>query len=482
MVAIRWPLSTSPGERPQESAGRIVNAYAEPRGEDLGPIWRRAPGLLPFLETEETVFRGAIVMPGVIYAGFTDTIVAIEQGAVSDGITYLVSDHGAMSGTDKLFFARNNNSVPDVVVVGTDGPFVITSGAVSSYPDPDVGSPNAVGFLAGYFFFTYGDGKCRTSGINTTAINSNDLATAEQHPDGLLRPVPFRSSMLLCGARTIEVWSNSGNPEGFPFSYAHTIPAGLLNPHAISGGAASDEFAEYLMWVADDSTVRRLDGWEATKVSPPWLDRLIAAQQDPNVFETCVYTSEGHKFWQLSCPDWTAVFDFNTQKWHERNSYLQKRSRITQSFPIRGAFPNVSKWLCGDMLSGDLLEISGDALDEAGQPLTVLAESLEVKNFPNRIQVSRADFDFVTGVGIATGQDPIQTDPVVNISWSDDGGVTWSKPLIRNLGRQQRATRRVTVLNTGLSGPQGRRWRWWISDPVDVMFMGGDQSQAVRGK
>jgi len=60
--------------------------------------------------------------------------------------------------------------------------------------------------------------------------------------------------------------------------------------------------------------------------------------------------------------------------------------------------------------------------------------------------------------------------------------VNWSRPLIRKLGRQQLATQRVSVLNTGLSGPQGRRWRIEVSSSVDVMFFGADQSADVRAK
>lgn len=479
MATIPWPLSTSPAERPQESSGRIINGFVEPRGENAGPCWKRAPGLRRFVETSESVFRGAISMPGVVYAGFEDVIVSIEQGATSDGLAWMVSTHDTLSGSDKLFFARNNNSSPDIVAVGSAGPFVITSVGVSGYPDVDVGSPNAVAFLAGYFFFTYGDGKCRTSGINTTDINPVDVATAEQHPDGLLRPVPFRGYMLLCGARSIEVWQNSGNAEGFPFSWSHTIPAGLVSQHAIAGG--TDEFSEALMWVADDSTVRRLDGYTPTKVSPPVLDRLIEALGDKTVLEACVYTSGGHKFWQLSCPDWTWVFDFNTEKWAERASYLQKRSRITQAFPIGGSFPGVSKWLCGDVLSGNLLEIAFGVHTEDGEPFPFVMESGEVKKFPAYTQVSRADFDFATGVGIATGRDPVQTEPTVNISWSNDGGANWLNPLLRNLGRQQNAARQITVRNTGMTKAAGRRWRIEVADPVDVVFFGAVQSEEVRG-
>ncbi len=35
-------------------------------------------------------------------------------------------------------------------------------------------------------------------------------------------------------------------------------------------------------------------------------------------------------------------------------------------------------------------------------------------------------FDFAVGVGNAPGQDPIETDPSVEISYSDDGGYTWN--------------------------------------------------------
>ena len=117
---------------------------------------------------------------------------------------------------------------------------------------------------------------------------------------------------------------------------------------------------------------------------------------------------------------------------------------------------------------------------EDGQPLRFMMESGEVKKFPANVQVGRADFDFVTGVGIATGSDPMQTDPTVNISWSKDGGVKWGKPVLRKLGRQQNASKRVTVLNCGLSGVQGRRWRIEVSDPVDVSFFGATQSEEAR--
>jgi hypothetical protein len=106
-------------------------------------------------------------------------------------------------------------------------------------------------------------------------------------------------------------------------------------------------------------------------------------------------------------------------------------------------------------------------------------ESGPVLNFPNRTRVARADFNFVTGVGIATGQDPIATDPGVGISWSNDGGITWGNEFVRKLGRQAE-TSRIIMLRSGMTGNTGRRWRLKVSDPIYAAFLGATQDTALR--
>jgi hypothetical protein len=46
-VPVPWPVSSDPGLRPQEGTGRLINVYAEPKG-DGAPLWRRAPGAKVF--------------------------------------------------------------------------------------------------------------------------------------------------------------------------------------------------------------------------------------------------------------------------------------------------------------------------------------------------------------------------------------------------------------------------------------------------
>ena len=469
MVAIPFPLTSMPGTRPQESAGRLINARAEPLGEGARAQARRVrvPGLATFATSSQTGFRGHIVVGPTLFAAFAGKV---YKGTAAGGALILVDD---LDGMLPVFFARNNKKpTPDCVVVTEDGAFIVSESAVDDYNDNDLPQPNGVCFLDGYFFFTTADGRCFASGLNATTINALDFVTAEGKSDGLLRPVPFGGTLFLCGTSSIEPWTNTANPTGFPFSRAAVIPRGLLAATAITG--FEDGFGFGLVFVGNDCGVHRMNGYAPEKISPPDLDRLIEQLADKSTLEMSSYVTNGHPMVALSSPDWTWEFDLNTLKWNERASYQQKRWR--GKFAIN-AF---DKWLVGDELSGNILQITAESYKEVSDPLLYRVESGPVQQFPNRIQVARADFDFVTGVGIATGSDPNETDPSVAISWSDDGGVKWSVPLIRRLGRQANARQRVTVLNTGLSGPQGRRWRIDVSDPVYVSLIGGEQSADVR--
>ena len=88
-----------------------------------------------------------------------------------------------------------------------------------------------------------------------------------------------------------------------------------------------------------------------------------------------------------------------------------------------------------------------------------------------------------TSGGVATDltSPPNAVAPVVAISMSKDGGLSWGNPLIRALGPQGKALRqRASVKHMGLSGAMGDKWRLDITDPVYRGFMGGTQSSDPR--
>jgi hypothetical protein len=414
-------------------------------------------------------FRGGLLVANTLYAAWTDELYTVN----ASGERTLF---GSLSGSDKIFIARNNAATPNVAIVTQAGAFELSGGSIISYSDGDVGSPSCVCGHLGYFIFGYGDGDLLASGLNSVAINTLDSARTESNPDGVENIISYDGQLFVFGKATIEVWGDPTNPSGFPLSrIGYNIRPGLKTPHTVSGW--EPEFGNSFIYVGSDNTVRQLVGYEPNKISPPDLDDLIADVAFPDTqLDSLCYVTRGHAFWQLNGPTWSWVYNVNNQSWHERKSYLSDKSTLTRSIP---AF---DKWLVGDTTETDLYRFDHDLQQEAGSPIIAQMESVGEKAWPNRLRVPRADFDFTVGIGESTGQDPIETDPTVAIEWSDDGGRTWSTPWNRKLGRQAISQKRVTVLNTGLTGPMGRKWRWTISDPVHVGFMGSAMDVELRNK
>lgn len=473
MAHIPFPLSNAPGRVPIEASGRLLNCYAEPLG-DAAPkvgatraVWRRCAGLTQFKSTANSGFRGGILVGSTLYAGWSGAV----KKYLSDGSETSV---GSLSGTKRLFWARNNKTpTPDLVAVDPDnGAFTVASGSVSSFADSDLPQPNSVCSQDGYLFFTIGDGRVFSTDLNDVSVNSLNFARMEGKADVNLRCIGWAGHLFVFGERHTEVWYDAGNATAFPYSRTTVIQRGLAGRYAVAG--QEDGFGVALLWVADDNTVVMLNGYDTTKVSPPDLDRLIQAVTNKDDLEAYVYTEGGHSWWGLSTPSWTWEFNLVSKKWNERQSYGETRWRGTQPVYAFG------KWITGDTLTGDLLYVDSTAQTENSDPLVFQIESGPVQGFPYRQFVARADFDFAPGVGIATGFDPIQTDPVVEISYARDGGSNWSLPRICKLGQQDRTKLRVKALRAGLSGVQGHRWRLRISDPVYAGLLGGEQTQELR--
>jgi hypothetical protein len=467
---IPFPVKTAPGAKPQEGGGRIINGYVDQLG-DQAPnttVIRRGPGLVNFGTSTRSGYRGSILVNGVLYAAFSGKL---ESWSSAGGASTSI---GNLNGTKRGFFAANNNTTPDKVFVDPDGNIAVftPSSVTNSYPDGDLPSVNSVDFLDGYLVFTTGDGRAFATDLNSTSVNALSFGKAEAKPDGLLRVVAWGGRLLFFGNESTEVWTDAATVP-FPFARNNVIPRGLAGPYCVSG--YEDGFARGPIFVGDDNCVYALEGYTPTKVSTPDIDGLIEQVSDKTTLEATSFMARGHAFWQLSCPAWSWVLDISTSQWFEANSYQVTRSRRA------GAVSAFEMWLTGDTETGNLQQIVTSANDEIGSPLRLRIESGPVKAFAAGTIVGRADFYFVTGVGIATGRDPDQTDPDVEISWSDDGGNTWSNPILRKLGRQSESRQVISlVCCTGRTQWQGRRWRLDISSAVYAGFLYGTMSDDPR--
>jgi hypothetical protein len=469
MVDVPFPLLNAPGRLPQAAGGRLINCYPETLPATAGKPYAywRVPGLRPWGTSSGANFRGALLVNNLIYAVIDNTVWTFPAaGGAGTALT-----GASVLGTEPVTMARNNKPIPDIVIVapGNGGYLVNASNVVASYPAGAggliLGSPNAVGFLKGAFIFSYGDGHAQASDINQTNINSLNNATAESKPDTLYRPIPLGGQLLLCGSNTIEVWGGQ-NDTGFLFSYISTIARGIVGINAIAGH--DDGFGKGIFLVGDDFKVSTLQGYTPVPISTPDVDLMIEAEPDKTKITVSVYVSQGHGIVVVQGPNWCWEYDTTLQSWHQRKSHLQQYWRGL--FPLQ-AF---GLWVCGDRKSGNLAVIDGLTSSEFGDPLLITIETGPLGAFPNKIRINGIELYLTKGVGVATGVDPLQTDPDISISISRDGGQTWSNPRVVKIGRQSLTDGRVRSAIWGQAQNQGVRWRLRESAPLSFSFMGAD--------
>lgn len=477
LVGISFPIVSAKGQATQENGGRLVNAIIErlADGARNQVVWRRAPGLRELFDVlSSSRCRGYIFVGVTLLAVIGSRVWAITYSAGA----FSKVDLGSVPGTRPVTIARNNKQpVADVVMVDPDnGAFnLFTDSAPTPFADSDLPQPNSCFGVDGYIGFTIGDGRCFNTELNSLSVSALSYITAEFRADGLTRGVPFGNSIILQGAGTTEFWYNAGNASGSPFSRQTTRTVGLIGVAAIAGH--EDGFTDHLAAVASDCIVYRIEGYNFTRISTHDVERDIQAltQEQRAELEACVFMRAGHAYWCLSSARWTWVYDITTQSWHERMSYGLTGSRIRQSVYAFG------RWIVGDLNTGKSFEVDDTYYREGADPFVLELLSIQGSAFPSPMTIDYAAFDLVAGTGVAAGEAPIQTDPVVEISFSDDAGARFSNPVRRKLGKQGETRTRVTINGAGTTGQKGRQWRLRVSDPVYFGCLGGQMDARKQG-
>lgn len=466
-------MITLPGQKMNASGGRLINCYPEPLGATAGmpnAYWR-VPGLDIWGTAPSGKYRGGIYSQGTFYAIFGDTVYSYGGAGAGTALT------GSIGGSKFCWLAVNQAATPDIAIVSPGiGAYTFPAGTttINAYPGGVVGTPNSVVFLDGFFIFTYGDGTTRASDINATNINALNFATAQSKPDTLYRPLPMPSGqLLLCGSNTMEVWGAPINPTGYPFSYISTIYRGIPGPSAIAG--AEDGWGKGIFFVGDDHKVSTLTTYTPTPISTPDLDQLIENEPDKTKIIVGVYVSRGHGMVVVQSPTWCWEYDTTLQSWHERESYLQTYWRGYQPINV------FDTWLCGDVKTSSLLEISGSYRKEVGDPLRMRIETGPLGGFPSMVRINAIEVYLTKGASDALGDDPQETNAKIEISVSRNSGQDWSVPRTLEIGRQSMMGQRVRGAIWGSANIEGVRWRFDESAGINFGFMGADmQADKLR--
>jgi len=469
MPSLPLPLATYALASPQASSARLLNCFFEqapPDGKSKA-ILRRCAGIAPFAAQDgaNTRVRGQLVMGGVLYAVAGSKLFEVAD----DG---QVDDRGTIPGTELVSMACN--PVGDLVIV------VPETGLAYSWSDQTpstdaaqitdgvflgFGGVGDVAYIDGYFIFRVLDSaRFFNSGINALTFNALDVATAEGAPDNLVGMIADHRDLILPGSTTMEVWYNAANDTGSPFSRS---PDGFIEMGCAAGRAITKQ-DNSVFWLANDKTIRRLQGTSGVKVSNYGIDGIIgslAVISDAYAFS---YVQDGHLMAAFTFPTAgrTIVFDCSTNEWHERDSQSQiGGAGIWRPSCVIEAY---GKQCVGDYITGEIGQFDNQLFTEFDddQPQRVSWTYQGVYSESARVNHRRFQIRTNVGAGLITGQGE---NPLATLKISDDGGYTFRALPLRSLGRRGQYKARAVWWNLGSS--DDRVYRVEVTDPVPLFTM-----------
>lgn len=430
------------------STARLVNCFAEqlPPDAKTPVLLNRTPGILLWTTVGTGPISGMLSAMGLLFVVSGSSLYSVDANRT---VTLL----GSVGTPGNIDMDTNGSAV---VVVNEPLAYYWDGTTFGQITDPDFLALGASGveFCDNFMLFTEPNSDVFFGSDlgSVTSFDALNFASAEGSPD-LLRglKVDHRQALLL-GTDSVELWQNIGQA-GFPFARAANgfIELGCFNART------AIKLDNTVFWVANDYTVRRLDGTTPIRVSTHAIEQFLTTVTMSTGYAYS-YTQDGHLFGVFTWPEGTVVFDATTQEWHERQTY-------GHDFWIAGVHAQAfGLELVGDTTSNRIGYLSATQYDEWGDTQRMEWTYQPVYAQGKRAFHHRLQMICEVGVGLTSGQG---SDPQIMLDYSDDGGNTWLSMPNRSLGKIGNYRQIVTWDRLG-STENARVYRGAVSDPVKV--------------
>lgn len=422
------------------------------------------PGLLLLATIGTGPIRGLYTTTtGVLYAVSGNTLYSLSSIWGQTVIGTLQTNSGPVSMTD------NGPTAGSLFICdGANGYSVtLSTNAFAQITAADWVGSNLVTFQDGYFIFAQPNtAQFYLSDLNATTFNAPATTGKNGGSDNIISIICFQRNLWLFGDRTTEVWYDAGSNTN-PFQYI----SGSMSQIGCAAAYSPAIINNNLFWLGKDATgagvVYTASGWAPQRISTHAVE--IAIQKYSTISDALGWTYEenGHQFYVLTFPTGnnTWVYDLATGFWHERcynNMGQFQRHRANCYAAAYGVH------VVGDYSNGNIYQQSLTQYFDNTTPIIRQRISPHVSNDMNEVFYSRFQLDMETGVGVDGGTQG--TNPQAMLSWSDDGGHSWSNEHWASIGAIGSYKYRAIWRRLGKS--RNRVFKLSISDPVKTALIG----------
>ena len=449
----------------KKSRGRLVNLIPEVNRDGTYASAKKAEGLTLFANGMEAATRSnLLVNGGYIYLVSGTRLYRVDS-------TGAVTDLGAVEGSGRA--SLKANAVPgdsQILILNGSGVGYVydNAGGLVTITDPDFFSSSSVTVLnERHWLIRDGTNEFFGSDVSdATAYNPLTFAAAEESPDETKAIIAKKSALFILGEKTTEYWQSTTDA---------TLPVrrvnggskewGILAPNSLA------DVNDYFAFLADDRTVRMMQGTELVNISD--LDFTLKVKGNGSadypgfttLDDAIGFFVDGpvHSTYYLTFPSagWTWGYDVNTGLTHTRESEGVDYWRANSAVQFN------EKIICGDSIEGKLwiLDPSNRQEDTDIVRTKLISEFI---SFERDVTIPLIEID----MEVSRTDDP-SADPQMMVYFTKDGGNTWTRKESVSIGRYGEHRKRVPLRRFGrVVRNKDFGIRLEVTDDVDVQYYG----------
>lgn len=423
-----------------------------------------APGTVVRLTLPKAPVRGFRPIPGgqMMLAVGGDTLYAVTPGYVATAVGALLTNSGLVSISDNGVSAYLCDGFNRYYYTWSTNTFALIA-------DGGFTAGGKVDIVDGFLVYTNpGTAQFGATSANLVTSPALSFSTKFTSPDNTQAVQVVNRDTYIIGEVTSEVWMDAGL---FPFPFQ--IIAGTSMQHGTEAPNSLARLGEGFAMLAQDtrgtSTVILVTGYKPTRISNFAVEDAISRYATTSDAIGMTHQWGGHEFYVLTFPsaDVTWVYDLATNMWHKRayrdsNGVLHRiRAQCVAAFN--------GEILTGDFQNGNIYAYSANTYTDAGTTMPCIRRCPHITTNLRRQFFHDLQIQFQPGVGLQSGQG---TDPQAMLTYSDDGGSTWSNPRWTSIGQTGKYKHRARW--TKLGQARDRIFEVQVTDPVNRVVISAE--------
>jgi hypothetical protein len=405
---------------------------------------------------------------GLLYVADNTKIWEISNtGTATNRGTYV---HGIVK---SISFADDGTNL--IIATGSTG-YTLTMGIGTISAIVDANYPTncaSVTFIDGYFVAAVpSTGQFRLSALlDPSDWTPLTFATAEGMGDNLVSVVAHDQNLYLFGARSIELWYNTGS-DSFPFERINgaTIDTGI-GPPVVAKRKESLFFMPpgFLASAGGEvsSSIYQIVGGQLNRISTPYIESVIISSA-PTILN--VYHENGHDFLSVYTPgsNLSYVYDIDQGIWFETQTENNQFLFDSPKFALNansylGNYP-----VCLDDY-GRVYKIKPTISTDAGTAISCSRIFGPIGNGSDELFHSKIRFVFEA----AFDSTPSTTFAGISIDWTDDNGYSYSTAITPSVTITTTTTGQLITAEARRLGMSAKRfYRMTCTGAARFIFQG----------